>query len=78
MSRPARHFYTPEAIAPMVLDAVTNNRAFVFDHPEQRVHFRSTYSGVVEACYDAVEAWERDHGVPAANPTGAMLVNPQG
>jgi NAD(P)-dependent dehydrogenase (short-subunit alcohol dehydrogenase family) len=71
-------FYTPEAIAPMVLDAVKHNRAFVFDHAEQRVHFRTTYSDVVEACYDACEAWEREHGVPDANPTGAMLLNPTG
>lgn len=71
-------FYTPEAIAPMVLDAVRHNRAFVFDHPEQRVHFRTTYSSVVEGCYDAAEAWEREHGVPEANPTGAMLLQPTG
>jgi NAD(P)-dependent dehydrogenase (short-subunit alcohol dehydrogenase family) len=71
-------FYTPEAIAPMVLDAVKNDRAFVFDHPEQRVHFRSTYSDVVEACYDAAAAWEREHGVPEANPTGAVLLQPAG
>jgi NAD(P)-dependent dehydrogenase (short-subunit alcohol dehydrogenase family) len=71
-------FYTPEAIAPMVLDAVMHNRAFAFDHPEQRVHFRSTYSDVVEACYDATEAWEREHGVPDANPTGPVLLNPAG
>jgi hypothetical protein len=58
----------------MVLDAVKNNRAFVFDHPEQRVHFRETYSGIVEACYDAAEAWEKAHGVPDANPHGAKLV----
>jgi NAD(P)-dependent dehydrogenase (short-subunit alcohol dehydrogenase family) len=71
-------FYTPEAIAPMVLDAVKHNRAFVFDHPEQRPFFRSTYSDVVEACYDAAEAWEREHGVPEANPTGPVLLQPQG
>ncbi len=68
-------FYSPDAIAPMVLDAVRNNRAFVFDHPEQRVHFRETYSAVVEACYDAAEEWERRNGKPAANPHGAELVN---
>lgn len=71
-------FYTPEAIAPMVLDAVKHNRAFAFDHPEQRTFFRETYSGVVEACYDATQAWEDEHGVPAANPTGAMLLQPAG
>ncbi len=68
-------FYTPEAIAPMVLDAVKNNLAFAFDHPEQRVHFRETYSAVVEACYDAAEEWERTHGVPEANPHGAKLLD---
>lgn len=67
-------FFTPEDIAPMVLDAVKNNRAFAFDHPEQRVHFRETYSSVVEACYDAAEEYERTHGRPEANPTGAKLV----
>jgi len=68
-------FYTPEAIAPMVLDAVRHNRAFIFDHPEQRVHFRETYSSVVEACYDAADEWERSHGVPDANPHGAKLMD---
>ncbi len=66
-------FFTPDAIAPMVLDAVTNNRAFVFDHPEQRVHFRETYSAIVEACYDAADAWEKANGRPSANPTGPVL-----
>jgi NAD(P)-dependent dehydrogenase (short-subunit alcohol dehydrogenase family) len=68
-------FYHPEAVAPMVLDAVRHNRAFAFDHADQRRHFRETYSSVVEACYDATEAWEREHGLPAANPTGAMLLS---
>jgi NAD(P)-dependent dehydrogenase (short-subunit alcohol dehydrogenase family) len=66
-------FYTPEAIAPMVLDAVKHNRAFAFDHPEQRIHFRETYSNVVEACYDAAGEWEQAHGQPEANPDGARL-----
>lgn len=67
-------FFTPEAIAPMVLNAVRNNRAFVFDHPEQREFFRSTYSSVVEACYDDADAWHEQHGTPEANPHGPMLV----
>lgn len=67
-------FYAPEAIAPMVLDAVTHDRAFVFDHPEQRKFFRETYSSVVEACYDAADAWHEQHGTPEANPHGPMLV----
>jgi NAD(P)-dependent dehydrogenase (short-subunit alcohol dehydrogenase family) len=67
-------FFHPEAVAPIVLDAVRNNRAFVFDHPDQRQLFRDTYSSVVEACYDAADAWERTHGLPPANPTGADLI----
>jgi NAD(P)-dependent dehydrogenase (short-subunit alcohol dehydrogenase family) len=67
-------FYSPEAVAPMVLRAVRNNRPFVFDHPEQRRHFRETYSDVVEACYDDSDAYEREQGAPAANPHGAKLI----
>ena len=67
-------FFRPEDVAPMVLDAVANNRAFVFDHPEQRELFRETYTAVVEECYDAADAWERDHGRPEANPFGAKLM----
>jgi NAD(P)-dependent dehydrogenase (short-subunit alcohol dehydrogenase family) len=68
-------FYAPEAVAPMVLRAVRNNRPFVFDHADQRRVFRETYSNVVEACYDDIDAYEREFGVPAANPTGAMLID---
>lgn len=68
-------FYHPEDVAPMVLDAVRHNRAFAFDHADQRRFFRETYADVVEACYDAAEAWEREHGLPPANPTGAMLLS---
>jgi NAD(P)-dependent dehydrogenase (short-subunit alcohol dehydrogenase family) len=67
-------FFHPDAVAPMVLDAVRGNRAFVFDHPEQRDLFRQTYASVVEACYDAAEAWEQNHGRPSANPHGAKLI----
>ena len=67
-------FYSPDAVAPMVLDAVRNNRQFVFDHPEQRAEFRRTYSGIVEACYDAADDWHAQHGTPEANPKGARLV----
>ena len=59
-------FYPPEAIAPMVLRAVRNNRPFVFDHAEQRRSFRETYSSVVEACYDDIETYEREFGIPQA------------
>lgn len=68
-------FYSPDAVAPMVLRAVRNNRPFVFDHADQRRHFRETYSGVVEACYDDIDAWEKEFGLPEANPTGAMLLD---
>jgi NAD(P)-dependent dehydrogenase (short-subunit alcohol dehydrogenase family) len=67
-------FYHPDDVAPMVLDAVRHDRAFAFDHADQRRHFRETYASVVEACYDATEAWEREHGLPPANPTGAVLL----
>ncbi len=67
-------FYRPEAVAPMVLDAVRHNRAFAFDHPDQRQFFRSTYAEIVEACYDATDDWHEAHGAPPANPTGAMLL----
>lgn len=66
-------FFTPDEIAPMVLRAVENNRPFVFDHAEQRQFFRETYSDVVEACYDDIETYEREFGVPEGNPTGAKL-----
>jgi len=61
-------FFTPEAIAPMVLKAVVDNRPFVFDHAEQRQAFRDTYSSVVEACYDDTEAYEKAFGRPAVVP----------
>jgi NAD(P)-dependent dehydrogenase (short-subunit alcohol dehydrogenase family) len=56
--------YSPESVAPIVLRAVQNNRAFVFDHAEQRRFFRETYAEVAEACYDDIEAYEREHGLP--------------
>jgi NAD(P)-dependent dehydrogenase (short-subunit alcohol dehydrogenase family) len=68
-------FYSPDAVAPMVLRAVRNNRPFVFDHADQRRFFRETYAGVVEACYDDSDAYEREFGIPDANPTGAVLVD---
>jgi NAD(P)-dependent dehydrogenase (short-subunit alcohol dehydrogenase family) len=68
-------FYRPEDIAPIVLNAVRKNRAFVFDHADQRRFFRQTYSDVVEACYDDIVAWQQEHGIPEGNPTGASLVD---
>ena len=67
-------FYTPDAIAPIVLHAVSRNRPFVFDHAEHRAAFRQTYAGIVEACFDDIAAWEAEHGLPEANPTGAVLL----
>lgn len=66
-------FYTPADIAPMVLNAVRKNAAFAFDHAEHRDAFRRTYSSVVEACYDDIQAWEDEHGTPTPNPTGPVL-----
>ena len=66
-------YYHPDAVAPMVLNAVVNNRPFVFDHADQRHLFKETYSDIVEACYDDIENWEREHGLPPANPTGVDL-----
>lgn len=68
-------FYRPEQVAPMVLNAVRGNRAFVFDHADQRRLFAETYASVVEACYDDLEAWQALHGVPEGNPTGADLID---
>lgn len=65
-------FYKPEDVAPIVLNAVKNNRPFVFDHAEQRRYFHETYAQVVEACYDDIEVWESQHGTPEANPYGAV------
>jgi NAD(P)-dependent dehydrogenase (short-subunit alcohol dehydrogenase family) len=61
-------FYAPADIAPMVLRAVRDNQPFVFDHADQRPAFQRTYAQVVEACYDEIEAYEREHGVPASQP----------
>jgi NAD(P)-dependent dehydrogenase (short-subunit alcohol dehydrogenase family) len=56
--------YTPESVAPIVLRAVQNNRPFVFDHADQRRFFRETYASMVESCYDDIEAYEREMGLP--------------
>ena len=63
-------FYKPESIAPIVLNAVRNNRPFVFDHADQRRFFRETYADVVEACYDDIDAYE----VTAVPPARPLLV----
>jgi NAD(P)-dependent dehydrogenase (short-subunit alcohol dehydrogenase family) len=56
--------YPPDSIAPIVMRAVRNNRPFVFDHAEQRRDFRETYAKIIEACYDDIEAYEQEHGMP--------------
>lgn len=66
-------FYRPEDVAPIVLNAVKNNRPMVFDHAEQRHHFRELYVKVVESCYDDIAAWEAENGTPPPNPFGAAL-----
>jgi len=68
-------FYHPEDVAPMVLNAVRNNRPFVFDHPDQQPLFRQTYAGIVDACYEDAAKWFREHGEPPVNPHGADLVD---
>jgi NAD(P)-dependent dehydrogenase (short-subunit alcohol dehydrogenase family) len=57
-------FYKPEHIAPIVLDAVTRNRPFVFDHAEQKHFFKLTYAEIVEDCFDDIADYERIHGTP--------------
>jgi hypothetical protein len=59
-------FYTPEDVAPIVLQAVERNRPFVFDHSEQRDSFRKHYSDLVEACFDDTEQWELENGFTPA------------
>jgi hypothetical protein len=54
----------PESVAPIVLRAVQNNRPLVFDHADQRRYFRETYSSMVESCYDDIDAYEREMGLP--------------
>jgi len=57
-------FYAPESIAPIVLNAVRHDRPFAFDHAEQRHFFYQTYADVVDACFDDIAAYEREHGIP--------------
>lgn len=66
-------FYTPYDIAPIVLNAVRHNRPFAFDHAEHHGLFVEKYSSVVDDCYRDIAEWEAEHGIPAANPHGAVL-----
>jgi NAD(P)-dependent dehydrogenase (short-subunit alcohol dehydrogenase family) len=56
--------YAPEAIGPIVLDAVRANHPFIFDHSEHLHEFRETFGSVVEACFGHIADWEREHGAP--------------
>jgi NAD(P)-dependent dehydrogenase (short-subunit alcohol dehydrogenase family) len=58
-------FLTPDEIAPLVLQAVRNNRPFVFDHPEQVENFRETYASLVEAAYAEAAAYFAGAAEPA-------------
>jgi NAD(P)-dependent dehydrogenase (short-subunit alcohol dehydrogenase family) len=60
----AMQYFSPEDVAPMVMRAVETNRPFVFDHADQRHLFGELYADVVEAGYDDLEAYEREHGRP--------------
>ena len=53
------NFLPPEEIAPMVLQAVRKNRAFVLDHSDQRKYFTETYVNLVMEAFDNVEAFEK-------------------
>ncbi len=52
-------FLPPEQIAPMVLRAVRNNRAIVFDHSDQRRLFVETYQNAVMQAFDDAAAYEQ-------------------
>jgi short-subunit dehydrogenase len=52
-------FLAPEAVAPMVLNAVRKNHPIVVDHADQRRVFVETYANPVLAAFDEAEAFER-------------------
>jgi NAD(P)-dependent dehydrogenase (short-subunit alcohol dehydrogenase family) len=52
-------FLPPEAIAPMVLRAIRNNRRIVFDHSDQRQLFVETYQNLVMQAFDDAEEYEK-------------------
>lgn len=53
-------FLQPEAIAPMVLRAIRNNRRIVFDHSEQRQLWIETYQSIVLEAFDDVLQYEQE------------------
>lgn len=54
------NFLPPEAVAPMVLQAVRNNRPIVLDHADQRKIFMDTYVNPVLEAFDDVELYEKE------------------
>jgi NAD(P)-dependent dehydrogenase (short-subunit alcohol dehydrogenase family) len=52
-------FLPAEEVAPMVLQAVRNNRPIVLDHSNQRQVFMDTYVAPMLAAFDEAEAYER-------------------
>jgi NAD(P)-dependent dehydrogenase (short-subunit alcohol dehydrogenase family) len=55
-------FNTPEYVAPMVLQAVRDNRPFVFDRSSLRKEFMETYVAPALAAFDAAAAYEASTG----------------
>jgi NAD(P)-dependent dehydrogenase (short-subunit alcohol dehydrogenase family) len=55
-------FLPPEAIAPMVLRAIRNNRRIVFDHSDQRRVWIDTYQSIVLEAFDDVLKYEQEMG----------------
>jgi hypothetical protein len=49
----------PEAIAPMVVRAIINDRPLIFDHADQRQVWLDTYQRPVLDAFDAIAAEER-------------------
>jgi len=56
----------PMEVAAMVLEAVRDNRLYVFTHPEQRAEVESRYARVA-AGFDAADAWARRRDSAAQN-----------
>jgi len=72
-SRVAHNFCTPDAIAPLVLEAVAHNQVFVFAHAEQRQLFRELYAGIDEAGFDDLDSYLSRKGPLKKNPPDASL-----
>ncbi|HEX7858119.1 MAG TPA: SDR family oxidoreductase [Sphingobium sp.] len=61
-------FLPPEQIAPMVLRAVRNDRAIVFDHADQRALFVETYQNLVMQAFDDAADYEKSLLSPSTSP----------